>query len=147
MTLSDQIISLYPSVTQMDFVKAIVLQDDGDGPYIKEWNMAGLKQPTKEQLDAAPPAITEIEASVVEVVQKILDNFAMTRRYFGIISACTYANSTNPKFRAEGQYCVNMRDVYWGICYQILSDVLAGLRPIPTVEQVVKELPPLVWPT
>ena len=37
---------------EVDFFKDVILQDDGDGPYIKEWNVTGLAQPTDEQLNA-----------------------------------------------------------------------------------------------
>ena len=36
---------------EVDFTKDVRLQDDGDGAYIKEWNVAEV-QPTEEQLDA-----------------------------------------------------------------------------------------------
>ena len=41
----------------VDFTKDVLLQDDSDGkgPYIKEWNVSGLAQPTDEQL-ALPAA-------------------------------------------------------------------------------------------
>ena len=80
-------------------------------------------------------------------VQKYLDEFARTKTYDSILSACTYATSTFPKFAAEGQYCVQMRDACWGVVAQIESDVLAGVRPIPSgFEDVKAELPALAWP-
>jgi hypothetical protein len=36
---------------EVDFDKDVLLQDDGDGAYIREWNVAEV-QPTEEQLDA-----------------------------------------------------------------------------------------------
>ena len=36
---------------KVDFTKDVKLQDDGQGAYIKEWNVAEV-QPTEEQLDA-----------------------------------------------------------------------------------------------
>ena len=53
MTLYDKIISLYPSLTQQDFMFTIQLQNDSDGKgdYIALWNHPTLAQPTKEQLD------------------------------------------------------------------------------------------------
>ena len=47
----------------VDFSKDVLLQDDSDGkgPYIKEWNIAGLAQPTDSDLAAHDAAgdITE----------------------------------------------------------------------------------------
>jgi hypothetical protein len=88
----------------------------------------------------------QIKMEIVNAVQNRLDTFAQTRNYDGILSACTYATSTVPKFAADGQYAVNARDAAWATCYQIMTDVQAGTRPLPTVEQVLSELPALVWP-
>ena len=45
-------------VTEVDFLSDVLLQDDsnGQGPYIKEWNVSGVAQPTAEQLDAVDSA-------------------------------------------------------------------------------------------
>jgi len=50
MTLYDKIMALYPSLTQQDFMTVIILQNDGGGVYIKEWNHHILARPTEEQL-------------------------------------------------------------------------------------------------
>ncbi len=52
MTLYDKIKQLYPSLTDADFVKIIMLQNDSDGKgdYIKEWNHPTLTQPTDAEL-------------------------------------------------------------------------------------------------
>ena len=45
-------------VASVDFLKDVLLQDDsnGQGPYIKEWNVSGVTQPTAEQLNAVDSA-------------------------------------------------------------------------------------------
>ena len=45
-------------VAEVDFTKDVLLQDDsnGQGPYIKEWNLSGVAQPTDEQLNAVDSA-------------------------------------------------------------------------------------------
>mgnify|MGYP003681132287 CR=1 FL=1 len=48
---------------EVDFFKDVILQDDGDGPYIKEWNVTGLAQPTDEQLNALEAQANTLEAS------------------------------------------------------------------------------------
>ena len=42
----------------VDFTKDVLLQDDSDGkgPYIREWNISGLAQPTADQLAAQDSA-------------------------------------------------------------------------------------------
>lgn len=34
-----------------DFLKDIILQDDGDGSYIREWHLVDVEQPTQEVID------------------------------------------------------------------------------------------------
>ena len=83
----------------------------------------------------------------VSETQKRLDNFAKTRNYDGILSACTYASDTNVKFSTEGQYCVEARSSTWSTLYQILNEVEAGTRPIPTLfSDIENDLPVLQWP-
>lgn len=97
-------------------------------------------------LPPEPPPAEELIAAVTFAVQQRLDDFARTRNYDGILSACTYATSTVPKFMAEGQYAVEARDATWAACYAIMGAVQQSERVMPTVEQVVGELPPLEWP-
>jgi hypothetical protein len=58
----------------VDFSKDVLLQDDsqGAGPYIKEWNIAGLAQPTDADLAAHDAAgdITETN-NVVRSTRKV----------------------------------------------------------------------------
>lgn len=86
-----------------------------------------------------------VAAEVERRAQAALDAFAKTRGYDGIMSACTYAGSVVPRFAAEGQCAVNLRDATWSACYQIMADVQAGRRALPTVEQAMSELPQLEW--
>ena len=50
-----------------DFMSDVILQDDsqGAGPYIKEWNIAGLAQPTDADLAAHEAAADTTEANNV----------------------------------------------------------------------------------
>ena len=45
-------------VASVDFMTDVLLQDDsnGQGPYIKTWNVSGVAQPTDEQLNAVDSA-------------------------------------------------------------------------------------------
>lgn len=107
----------------------------------KAWLAAGG---VPEPADA--PSAEEMIASVQQAVQERIDAFARTRAYDGILSAATYAASAVPKFAAEGQYAVQARDATWAACYQIMADVQAGTRAMPSVEDVLAELPALEWP-
>lgn len=97
-------------------------------------------------VDPPPPTTEQIIAQYTAGVQQHLDNFARTRNYDGILSAATYATSQVPKFKAEGQYVVEARDATWAKCYEILAAVEAGSRPMPTMDELLAELPVLTWP-
>jgi hypothetical protein len=94
-----------------------------------------------------PPSPEQIEAALAQQVQQRLDEFAATRGYDGIFSACTYATSGIPAYAAEAAYCVQARDATWGAFYAILAEVSAGNRPMPaTIADIEDELPALAWP-
>lgn len=103
-----------------------------------------VRDKTEGELQADAAAL---QRSIVDATQARLDAFARTRNYDGILSACTYASSTVPKFQAEGQYCVEARDATWAKLYEMLAEVQAGTRPVPTgFADVESELPLLEWP-
>ena len=52
-------IKLYAN-KEVDFLNEVKLQDDGQGAYIKEWNLA-IAQPTQAQLDALEAQATTYE--------------------------------------------------------------------------------------
>lgn len=79
-------------------------------------------------------------------VQRHMDTVAGERNYDNIISCCTYATSSNPKFSAEGQSAVAWRDAVWVKCYEILDACMAGQRAIPTEAELLAELPTIQWP-
>jgi hypothetical protein len=46
-----------------NFSSEVILQDDGNGSYIKEWNINGLVKPTEAQLNALEAQANTLEAS------------------------------------------------------------------------------------
>lgn len=91
--------------------------------------------------------VAEMQAEIVEAVQRRLDSFAQTRNYDNILSACTYASSSVPRFASEGQAAVDARDATWATLYTLLGEVQAGTRPMPeSFADVEPLLPVLEWP-
>ena len=52
MTLYEKIKAIYPEMQDIDFVTAVILQNDSDGKgdYIAKWEHPTLARPTDEQL-------------------------------------------------------------------------------------------------
>lgn len=118
-----------------------------DGQVINEPARTITKQYRVDALPADAIAARVLK-DVVDGTQVRLDAFARTRNYDGILSLCTYATSPTAKFSAEGQYGVDARDATWAKLYEMLAEVQAGTRPMPSgYADVEPELPALVWPT
>lgn len=112
---------------------------------VQQWEVYAL--PAEEAAANQASAAQSLQQSIVDATQRRLDEFARTRNYDGILSACTYATSAVPKFAAEGQYAVQARDATWDTLYQFMADVQSGTQPVPTgFEDVEPLLPELAWP-
>lgn len=119
--------------------------------FVEYTDADGVLHTVQEQEEAAILADQQEKAirlkeTVITSTQERLDDFAKTRNYDGILSACTYATSTVQKFQQEGQYCVEARDATWNKLYEILAEVEAGTRPLPeSYTDIEPELPVLEW--
>jgi hypothetical protein len=128
-------------VESLDFLPNLVNGENGGA--------IGDRYENGEFIKPEPPKLSpeELQAEIVTATQQRLDDFAATRNYSSILSACTYATSTVPRFQSDGQYCVNARDATWAKLYTILDEVQAGARPVPTgFHDVASDLPVLEWP-
>jgi len=114
---------------------------------------------SSEQIAAnAASAQVKLVKQLTDAIQGWLDRTVQQRGYDGILSACSYATSTNPKFAAEGQACIAWRDHVWTACNTILNEVQAGTHSVPTAESLIGfgsmntdpvagELPVMIWPS
>lgn len=91
-----------------------------------------------------PPSADQIRAARVAEVQQHMDSAAQALGYDDIQTAVTYADEPAvPRFQAEGHAFRAWRSRVWAHCYQVLDEVQAGLRTIPTSEALIYELPEL----
>jgi len=88
--------------------------------------------------------VTEIEY-ITNFVQLYLDNSAKERNYDSILSLCTYVDDPDSQFAAEGLAGIKFRSSVWRTCYNILGEYETGQRSKPTVDDILLELPKLVW--
>lgn len=107
-------------------------------------------KPEPEAFDTYEPA--ELQAAFVNAIQVHLDQVAAARGYgdpdgrFAMLSCCTYAASQHPRFGADGRAAVAWRDEVWQAGRTIEAAVLAGHRIVPSLEELIGELPVMVWP-
>ena len=65
--------------------------------------------------------------------------------YDDIVSACSYAGYPNV-FQEEAITFGQWRANVWAYGYAELDKVIAGTRPVPTIPEILAELPALVLP-
>jgi len=103
---------------------------------LKEWLAAG-----NVATRVADPAA--YKSIAVDAVQMRLDAHAQALGYDSILSAVSYRDSAVVSFRDEGLAFSAWRDACWEHCYSGLADVQAGLRELPTIDELLAGLPAL----
>ena len=114
-----------------------------DAPPVAEGKTAYITFNGWELRDNPTPA--EIQAELTKAVQAYMDAKVQERGYDGILSACSYVNTGIERFDNEGAACRAWRSAVWNKCYAMLAEVQAGPRAVPTVEELISELPKLEW--
>lgn len=87
----------------------------------------------------------DVIRSFKDAIQKTLDDAARAKNYDDIVSACSYAGYPNV-FQAEAIAFGQWRANVWAYGYGELDKVIAGTRPVPTIAEIIAELPALVLP-
>lgn len=131
----------FDSISQTVIQGAPVLTNKGH--YEQSWSIVDLDPEVVAQNQIAK--LEQLKTSIVSQVQTRLDDFAKTRNYDSILSAATYATSTNAQFKAEGQKAVELRDATWSSLYSILAEVEAGTRTVSSYADIEADLPVLEW--
>lgn len=87
--------------------------------------------------------LKELEAQYTAFVQHILDTEAQKLGYDNCNSVCSYVDTGVAKFDAEGVAFRKWRSAVWAMGYELLAEVQASARPIPTEAELVELLPKL----
>jgi hypothetical protein len=123
-----------------------------------QWSINANDYSQIEVDNGEKPSLSKLETAWVEVqaelmqkkftdaVQSMLDATAKTKGYDNIVSACSYASVANA-FQAEGIAFLEWRSAVWAKCYQIMAEVQAGTRTVPTEKELLVELPALALPS
>ena len=82
----------------------------------------------------------QFDKEVKFAIKKLLDEEAQKSEYDNIHSAALRAAYPGP-FHEEGVRYATWMDACWDKRNKIISDVKVGLRPIPTIEEVMAEMP------
>lgn len=86
-----------------------------------------------------------LQQQYTDFVQKLMDKTVQARGYDDVFTCISYVNSTDDTFKAEANAVLQWRDLVWRKCYEILADVEAGKRTVPSEAELLAELPKLEW--
>lgn len=95
------------------------------------------------------PSPEEQQQALIErfrsAIQSWMDGEAVKLGYDSVLSACSYINTGNPKFDAEGEGFRKWRSAVWERGYELIDEVIAGQREVPDdPTEVIALLPELV---
>ncbi|WP_392889663.1 hypothetical protein ACF6ZU_00020 [Pseudomonas migulae] len=136
-------------ITQEQYAEAVAGMCSGLEVTIE----GGFKiSPPEPEIDLEPepnpePTPEELIERFQVAIQNHMDAAARLVGYDDIKTAVTYADEPSvPKFEAEGKALRAWRSLIWAYGYEQIAAVQSGARSLPTPEELIAELPPLVMP-
>lgn len=110
-----------------------------DGIYSQTWV---IRAKTPEELSAAQ---TELLASYTSALDAHIDATAKADRWDNRITCVMRAGYPN-QWQAKGIAFGTWMDTCYALAYQIMADVQAGTRALPTIQEFISEMPVMEWP-
>ena len=105
----------------------------------RRFEVKAIPEPTPEEQQQA--LIERFRSAI----QSWMDGEAVKLGYDNVLSACSYINTGNPKFDAEGEGFRQWRSAVWQKGYELIDEVIAGQREVPDdPAEVIALLPELV---
>lgn len=133
------------NVIEVESLEALPGLIAGDGANVgDQWDGSVFSRPTAPTLEPTPRQLTVDDYRVA--IQRMLDDKVRERRFYDILNAVSYANSTNPAFKAEALACIAWRDAVWAKAYEALDLAQSGAALQPTIAGLLAMMPALTWP-
>ena len=99
----------------------------------------------KLNLTPADFGVEDLQAKYTRLVQDYMDKAVQTRGYDDVFTCISYVDSTDEIFKREANIVLAWRDKVWRHCYDVVAQVVSGSRDIPTISELLAELPKLEW--
>lgn len=128
-----------------DIVNNYIPIEDTDISDINGWIYRKELCPHKTQEQIQQELVNQRITEIQIAVQNLLDSKAREKLYDDAFAICSYANSTDETFHSEANQFIAWRDHCWRKCYEILGLFQNGDIPMPTVGEVLRQLPTLDW--
>ena len=97
------------------------------------------------QIAPYAPSPEEVWSGFAAKIQSRLDAFALTRGYDSGALCASYKGDPDPKWDGEATCYIAKRSQTWKKFYSIQDAVSAGTREMPTLDDLLLELPVLTW--
>lgn len=137
----------YNPSTQRCYEGTPVFKGESSDPH---WEQTWVVEDYSEEVIAAiaQQNLNANKTKLMQDAQESLDHFARQKGYDNILTACSYATSTNASFAADGQYCVEKRDATWTKLFEIFAEMDSGTRESNITYTTLQqgEMPDLTWP-
>lgn len=91
------------------------------------------------------PTPDEVEAALTAALNRHLDTVANQRRYDSRFTCSLRAGFPGP-FQEEGQVFAAWMDACNMAAYQLMAEVKAGSRSVPTEAELIAAMPVIEWP-
>lgn len=113
------------------------------GDEIMAWPDSLGSIPTKDQIAhwGVEYSLNQTATTLEAAIDRHLDAVANSYRYESIRTMVTYATSAHPTFGPEGRAAVKFRDAVYAYGIQVMADVQAGIRDIPTEQELLAGAP------
>ena len=107
--------------------------------------MSRQSMANKLNLTPANFGVEDLQKKYTKLVQNYMDKIVQAKGYDDVFTCISYVDSTDEVFRREAQAVLAWRDKVWRLCYDILADVNAGRRAVPSESELLAMLPKLEW--
>ena len=95
--------------------------------------------------EAAATQPVDVLASYEAAIEARLDQFAQSRGYRSADRLASYKGSQNATWAAEADRFIELREPTWSKFISISDDIKSGKRSMPTLDELLAELPALTW--
>ena len=125
----------------------------GSKPWITVWNVENVDKPSIEQLEQKIDDLKndfnlkQFKAEAGQLIDDFIITTANERGYDSGISCISYLNSKNSQWQLDAQSFLTWRDSLFSYIIDQYKKIEDGTRPIPSFDDLIKEIPKIEWTT
>ena len=119
--------------------------EDTEKSEINGWTYRKELCPCKTQEQIQQELVNRRITEIKLAVQNTLDLKAQEKDYDTAVSLASYVTSTDDEFHEQASRFIAWRDQCWRKCFEVIDLYKSGDIPMPTVGEVLRQLPTLDW--